>query len=102
MLDKPSVKTSAAIEGDVARVINNYGVEAACTCMSTEETFAEGRHPVLTGRALISTTQNGTAAAWIPSPRSSVQSDGRLHVPHPLASAFSEPENLSPGLKIAI
>ena len=69
--------------------------------MSAGEAFAEGHHPVLTGRALISTTQNGTAAAWIPSPRSSVQSDGRLHALHLLTSASPEAENLSPGLKIS-
>ena len=72
--------------------------------MSAGEAFAEGHHPVLMGRGLTSTTQNGTAAAWIPSPRSYVQSDGRLtmyQVPHLLASESPEPENLSPGLKIS-
>ena len=67
--------------------------------MCDGEAFAEGCHPVLTGRALISTMQNGTVAAHIPPPRSSVQSDGRLHVAHSFAAPSPEPENLSPGLK---
>ena len=35
VIDKPSAQNSVAIKGDVARVVNNYEVEAAITCTNS-------------------------------------------------------------------
>ena len=35
VLDNPPAQTGVAIKGDVERVVNNYRVEAACTCTNS-------------------------------------------------------------------